>query len=285
MPEKPHDSFISKESDDRSPLLRVTEASLRALEHTAIAGLSLQHKLDEEKQASERLMHDDVAPSFLNRRGAMELIETDAELAEELREGACGIIFLDVRFLKYINDTFSDEYGDTFLSLAAQKINEILDARIRTIPAGSSDNERKPDVRIRYGGDEFIILVRRVTPNQLEAVAERLRSEFSVTRAIEESKKQGRMPIAANTVTCHANELPSDERTRMKGKEVFMNLRERLHDSHIQAKKAQYDEMWQRIKAVTELRDNDRPSEERAVAGMFLRFCCSSYMDQLTKEQ
>lgn len=281
MPEKSYEPFEQREPKVTPPLFRLAQTSLRALEYAAARALLLQRQLEEGREVSERLMHDDVAPSLLNRRGAMELIETDAELAKELQEGACGIVFLDVRFLKYINDTFSDEYGDAFLNLAAQKIDGILDARIRTVLTEDGDNERKPDIRIRYGGDEFIILVRRVTPEQLEAVAERLRKEFSVIRAIEEAEKQEKMPIAANTVTCHTSELSPGERSEMSGKEIFLSLRNRLHDSHIQAKKAQYDEMWQKIKEVTDLRDNDRPSEERAIAGMFLRFCCATYMDQL----
>ena len=66
-------------------------------------------------EENEYLSHDDVAPSFPSRRGAMKLLESDRELSDEFQAGACGSIYLDVRFLKYINDTFSDAYGDAFL--------------------------------------------------------------------------------------------------------------------------------------------------------------------------
>lgn len=54
------------------------------------------------------------------------------------------LIFIDIDNFKYVNDTFGHEDGDVVL----KEVSKIF-----------QDNFRKYDVVVRYGGDEFIVLL------------------------------------------------------------------------------------------------------------------------------
>jgi len=70
---------------------------------------------------------------------------------------AFGLLFLDLRRFKRLNDEHGHRIGDEVLRLVAKRIHSLVRAR---------------DVAVRLGGDEFVILVDRVSnPNLLAARA------------------------------------------------------------------------------------------------------------------
>lgn len=70
-----------------------------------------------------------------------------AEIKESTRETDYAILFLDIDQFKAVNDTFGHEAGDAVLRTVAERLhNEVC--------AG--------DIVARMGGDEFVILLRRV---------------------------------------------------------------------------------------------------------------------------
>ena len=85
----------------------------------------------------------------------------DAGIAESLGGAA---LFVDVDLFKQVNDRFSHAVGDEVL----RRIADILRAQCRS-----------HDVVVRFGGDEFVVLLPATSAQEAAAVAERVRSAVS----------------------------------------------------------------------------------------------------------
>ncbi len=99
---------------------------------------------------------------FLNRIG--QLSEWSA--AQRLR---LAIVMLDIDHFKSINDRYGHLVGDCVLCELAVVIRETT---------------RPEDVVARFGGDEFVIALPVATPNLATNLAERVRSNLALRRAI-----------------------------------------------------------------------------------------------------
>jgi len=71
-----------------------------------------------------------------------------------------GILFMDIDHFKKVNDTYSHDVGDRVLRFTADTIVK---------------NARPFDVLARWGGEEFLGLIRNISGRQLEDLGERLR--------------------------------------------------------------------------------------------------------------
>ena len=100
-----------------------------------------------------------------NRRAADELLQRAIETAD--REGtAIGVCVIDVDRFKHINDTYGHPAGDLALRRVA-----------RSLVGGVRDG----DVVCRTGGDEFLIILPLVGPNDAEDIAARIRKSIGQT--------------------------------------------------------------------------------------------------------
>jgi diguanylate cyclase (GGDEF)-like protein/PAS domain S-box-containing protein len=80
---------------------------------------------------------------------------------EERRFGVpFGILFMDIDHFKIFNDTYGHELGDRVLRFVATTLVK---------------NSRSFDLIGRWGGEEFIGIIRNVTLSQLEKIGEKLR--------------------------------------------------------------------------------------------------------------
>ena len=99
----------------------------------------------------------DVDPltGLANRRhfqAAMRQLAADGKLA--------GTVFLaDIDHFKRINDEFGHAAGDAVLVEVAQRLRHML---------------REPDLIVRWGGEEFLVVVRALGPDAVEALAQRM---------------------------------------------------------------------------------------------------------------
>jgi diguanylate cyclase (GGDEF)-like protein len=97
--------------------------------------------------------------------GAAHRAYVDTRLAEEIsfsrRHGSSlSVLRLDIDHFKSLNDRYGDPVGDQVLAVLA---------------AGVSSQLRQEDVLGRYGGDEFLAILRRMDLNQAREVADRIR--------------------------------------------------------------------------------------------------------------
>lgn len=95
-------------------------------------------------------------------------------LAEYERYGMIfGLIFLDIDFFKNVNDTYGHTVGDLVLKMIANTLK---------------GNTRSVDFFARWGGEEFIIIVKQVEMGELAEIAEKLRVLVSGATMLREDK-------------------------------------------------------------------------------------------------
>lgn len=105
----------------------------------------------------------DGATKLYNRRFLEEFIDKTSEQA--LRSNITyAILMIDIDYFKMVNDTYGHDSGD----IVIKSLAEILQQSIR-----------KADLAIRYGGEEFLVLLYNTTPEGAVQVAEKIRTRFN----------------------------------------------------------------------------------------------------------
>ena len=74
-----------------------------------------------------------------------------------------GVLMLDIDHFKMVNDTYGHDVGDVAIKIVAQTLIE---------------NTRESDIVIRFGGEEFIVLLHNCNENNIKNVAEKIRLAF-----------------------------------------------------------------------------------------------------------
>ncbi|RVU49269.1 GGDEF domain-containing protein [Rubrivivax rivuli] len=114
------------------------------------ANLRLRHSNEALKVATER----DPLTGLANRRHFHAVMQHSAAARFE-----GTLLLLDLDHFKRINDRHGHAAGDAVLVDIAQRLQGVL---------------REEDLTVRWGGEEFLVLVRQLPPEQVEALAERL---------------------------------------------------------------------------------------------------------------
>jgi diguanylate cyclase (GGDEF)-like protein len=121
------------------------------------AAKALQHEL------SHRAFHDPLT-GLANR--ALLHDRLDHALHRLARRGGqLAVLFLDLDYLKAVNDQMGHEGGDELLRLAAQRIQSSV---------------RPSDTVARLGGDEFVVLAELADAREALRVAERVRAALAL---------------------------------------------------------------------------------------------------------
>ncbi|RLT94176.1 MAG: diguanylate cyclase [Ketobacter sp.] len=98
----------------------------------------------------------DPLTGLYNRRAGFRKIETALQQAKET-SSRCAFILVDLDKFKPINDNYGHDAGDVVLKTVAHRLSSHL---------------RQHDIVIRWGGDEFLIIVEQV--NHSARIAEKL---------------------------------------------------------------------------------------------------------------
>jgi diguanylate cyclase (GGDEF)-like protein len=93
--------------------------------------------LQQVHQETTRLTREDPLTGVANRRGLDDWLERNPV-------GPAAMVMIDIDDFKSINDTYGHGVGDRVLRLVAQRLDT---------------NSRAEDLVVRFGGDEFVILV------------------------------------------------------------------------------------------------------------------------------
>jgi diguanylate cyclase (GGDEF)-like protein len=78
--------------------------------------------------------------------------------------GIISLVFLDIDFFKLVDDNFGHLVGSETLKIVGERMTRVI---------------RKNDVIIRYGGDEYIVLLPNTDKKTASIIAERIRKEIS----------------------------------------------------------------------------------------------------------
>ncbi len=145
----------------------------------------------EAKRYAERLKDQslkDPLTGLYNRRFLEEAI--DNIVAGILRrKSVLGILMADLDYFKSINDQFGHDVGDRILRETAQLLKK---------------NVRSSDIVVRFGGEEFLILLVDVQKDESLKVAEKLR------RLVESHRFEVPTGLIQRTISIGVSEFPTD---------------------------------------------------------------------------
>lgn len=130
----------------------------------------------------------DALTGLYNRRFLEESFEN--MVAGTLRRGTTiGMLMCDIDFFKQTNDMYGHDVGDNVLKEAAMNIKRSV---------------RTSDLVIRFGGEEFLVLLHDIKPGDSLDVAEKIRQR------IEDSKIRIAGGFIQKTISIGVSEFPSD---------------------------------------------------------------------------
>ncbi|MBA4378443.1 MAG: GGDEF domain-containing protein [Gemmatimonas sp.] len=113
----------------------------------------------------QRIAAIDPLTGVLNRRFGMRRLHEEYQQA--MRQGApLGVVMFDIDHFKLVNDTHGHLAGDRVLAETARRAQGAL---------------RETDVLLRYGGEEFVIIVPGAGEEALIKVGERVRQAVAAT--------------------------------------------------------------------------------------------------------
>jgi len=115
----------------------------------------------------ERLAMLDGLTQLANRRYVEEALTSRIEEAWRY-DIPFGVLFMDIDHFKQVNDRYGHDAGDAVL---------------RTVAATLQQNARSFDLVGRWGGEEFVVLLRNVDRAGLERIGERYRHLVAQTRS------------------------------------------------------------------------------------------------------
>jgi diguanylate cyclase (GGDEF)-like protein len=150
------DEVRRKRREDREDLERRVAARTSELERANSAlSAEIAQRADLERRLAYLVDHDFLT-GLVNRRRFEEVLEEEISLSA--RHGhASALLLVDLDHFKDVNDAFGHQAGDQTL---------------KTIGATLKTSVRQTDVVARLGGDEFGVLLRRVEPEHIGAMAE-----------------------------------------------------------------------------------------------------------------
>ena len=164
-----------------------------------LVDLARSHKREQELQdAASR----DYLTGLLNRRGlqaAMDSLRSD--------DLPLAVYLFDLDDLKMTNDTFGHDVGDQMI----QKFASLL-----------RQHTRSGDILCRYGGDEFVVILRHLSQG-----ADVLKKGRKICDAFRESMEGLKLSCSAGIALCGADERPSSGLIERADQAVYRVKREK----------------------------------------------------------
>jgi diguanylate cyclase len=175
--------------NDREVLMGVARELLAAAVKAKAQQDELQHNLEATRSEVEQLRNEieqhrrealiDPLTGLFNRRAMEQLLGEHLASSED----AIAMLVLDIDHFKNVNDTYGHAVGDVVLRHVADAIRKCI---------------RGEDIAVRYGGEEFVILLPRTTLQGAMIVAETLRHRVEEMRLVRRQDNLRLAPITAS---------------------------------------------------------------------------------------
>ena len=137
----------------------------------------------------ERSARTDALTGLYNRKFLEESVEKIVYQAQRSNI-SYGILMADIDYFKMINDTYGHDIGDEAIKVIAKTLEE---------------ETRSSDFVIRFGGEEFIVLLYNCDAEYVKNVAEKIRESFS------QKKIQAGTEQFTKTISIGASIFPDHE--------------------------------------------------------------------------
>lgn len=125
--------------------------------------LRMTEQLEMISKTLENLIHIDSLTEVANRRYFDRLLENEWQRAAR-RADPIALLMIDIDDFKAYNETYGHQKGDQCLRQVAASLNEVI--------------KRAGDLVVRYGGEEFAVVLPNTDSEGAVAVAEQLRAEI-----------------------------------------------------------------------------------------------------------
>jgi two-component system cell cycle response regulator len=114
-------------------------------------------------QTLNQMARVDQLTNMYNRKFLDEF--ADVSVPQAVRAGTSfGVLMIDIDYFKMINDNYGHDVGDEAIRMVSGVIKSSI---------------RKADMAIRYGGEEFLVLLYNCEEEKIVQIAETIRVEFS----------------------------------------------------------------------------------------------------------
>jgi len=144
-------------------------------------------------QILERSAQTDALTGLYNRKFLERYI--DNTLYNAMKNIPCGIMMVDIDFFKLINDNYGHDIGDIAIKTIANTLMDVVDSK---------------DIVIRFGGEEFIVVLIDCSEERLLSTAEEIRIAFS------QQKIQANSEIFSKTVSIGVSLFPNKDKSFWK---------------------------------------------------------------------
>lgn len=128
----------------------------------------------------EQQLRDPLTGAY-NRRGLQEFLQ-NLQVYKQTKHLGLGVIMLDIDDFKKINDEFGHLLGDEVIQMVSQRLRE---------------NVRVKDIVVRYGGEEFMILLNDISLHELNKINERIlhRIQSPMLRGTEDDQSKAKLSV------------------------------------------------------------------------------------------
>jgi diguanylate cyclase (GGDEF)-like protein len=151
-------------------------------------------KFDELHRKEFKLARTDKLTGLANRRYFDQKLSEDVQYSDETGN-PLNILIFDLDNFKKFNDTNGHTWGDKLLTLFSDIIKH---------------NIRQSDVPVRYGGEEFLLIIRDLDYERARNVGERIRNQlekqYIYIKCEDDTKKWA-------TVSCGVAQYPTDSKS------------------------------------------------------------------------
>jgi diguanylate cyclase (GGDEF)-like protein len=138
---------------------RFTKSEINAIENLLCTLIYPLRNAFLYKKALKEAKEDQLSGLY-NRSYMDEVLSREVKIAQRHSNNELALIVVDIDHFKKINDTYGHSTGDCLIKALA----DILQSTIRSI-----------DMAFRYGGEEFVLLLRNTDTTGATTVAERIR--------------------------------------------------------------------------------------------------------------
>ena len=165
----------------------------RELTGTNAALLDLHDKTSQRTKQLEQDSQTDALTGLHNRR---HMFSRGMQLYERWRnEGACiALMMIDIDHFKNINDKYGHQVGDEVLTEIARMLKRQC---------------RPYDLVVRYGGEEFVVMLESLSHGSGVSTAQRIRQSI-VDNPIKLGQRELRVTVSIGVIeSCHLGDLDS----------------------------------------------------------------------------
>lgn len=195
------DKFLAEESQDEA-LGKVMSFLVKTINNSKQKHQSLSKQLTntnnqvtELKGKLEAARQDaisDALTGLLNRRGCEEKLETLA-----IEENHCSLA-IDIDHFKSVNDSFGHLIGDKVLQRVAKSIKS---------------NIEDFDVAVRYGGEEFVVVLVNKSVNEARTIADNIRESVMNLKLKQKQSNKYLPKISVSVGVAETNQDDKDWKT------------------------------------------------------------------------